>query len=450
MKYYHLFGNISNMYVTRRNQKVIFKSFSSKFVSTLLGPRRVGKSTLVGYFISQHPQYTWVQLNMDIRAERLRVEADQLEVLLEERSRQKIDPNQPLWVVIDEAQKCPPLFEQIKVLYDRFKGTDAIKFILTGSGFLSLHRLASESLAGRIELFHLREFNLREAVALEENRNWEFPSLLDIFSQAPDPKEIENLIKEIAPHRFVLQESLKRQMIWGGLPEILEQNEEEEKIKYLGNYLQTYLEKDVRDIETITDLGLYQKMMEILAQQTGSLRDDKGLVEALQCHRDTLKKYRGYLEATLVYRELYPFIGSSLKRTAKSPKGYLTNNGLISYLMGIYDLNVLEKTGNIGHRFENWALRELLIWLDRDPKQSEIYFWRTSGKVEVDLVAQRHPQVYPFEISYSSQVDRKKVKHLKQFLREERKSSFGILIYNGEFKFDDSAKIIFLPAWALG
>src|SRR5262249_46749797 len=149
----------------------------------------------------------------------------------------------------------------------------------------------------------------------------------------------------------------------------------------------------------------------ISAEQTGSIRQDKEIVEALGCSRDTLKKYRGFLLATLMYKEVYPFIGRSLKRLVKSPKGYLLNNGLISYLTGIDELSILQKTGLIGHRFENWLLKELQIWLDRDPKRSEIYYWRTSGGIEVDFIVVKKPHIFPFEVTYSKQVQYKKVKN---------------------------------------
>lgn len=435
------------MYVTRQNESVIFKSFCSQFITALLGPRRVGKSTLVAHFAEKHQDKKWVFLNMDLRAERLRVESDQLETLIEEKARQKIKADSPLWIAIDEAQKSPPLFEQIKILYDRFKGTGALKFILTGSGFLTLHQLAAETLAGRIELHHLREFGLREATALQEGSSFPFESVLD--AAAKGEKEVDNLMAELSPHREAFSKTVRQQLIWGGLPEVLQESDPEGRIAYLGNYLQTHLEKDVRDVNTVSDLSLYQKMMEVLAQQTGSLREDKRITEALGCSRDTLKKYRGYLEATLVYRELYPYIGSSLKRLVKSPKGYLTNNGLISYLTGIYDISVLEKTGTIGHRFENWVLREIQTRLDGDPRRSEIYFWRTSGQVEVDLVVARRPLILPIEITYSDRIDGKKAKHLQCFMEEEKSAPFGFYIYNGDFRFDRQSRLFFLPAWML-
>jgi len=390
---------------------------------------------------------------MDSLEERQRIETGELKKIIEEKAFQKITPERPLSVAIDEAQKCPALFDQIKILYDEYKETPALKFVLTGSGFLGLHHLAAETLAGRIELIQLREFGIRETAGLQSPPFPSLPSILDQLAGNEAASKIISLSNRMAPFRPQLQKALEEQMVWGGLPEVLQEggteSGEKRRVTYLGNYLQTYLEKDIRDTETISDIGLYQRMMEVVAQQTGSIREDKKIVGALGCSRDTLKKYRGYLEATLVYREVYPYIGSPLRRIVKSPKGYLTNNGLVSYLTGIYDRNALLKTGTIGHRFENWLLKELLVWLDRDPRQSEIYFWRTSGQVEVDFVVVKQPLVIPFEATFSSKSDQKKVKHLSIFLNQEKKAPFGCYVYNGEVHYDEGSRILFLPAWLI-
>jgi predicted AAA+ superfamily ATPase len=370
--------------------------------------------------------------------------------MIEESALQKLGGEKKIWVAIDEAQKCPALFDQVKLIYDKYKNQNAIKFILTGSGFLTLHQLSAESLAGRIELNHLREFGLQETAILQTGKKLPMVSLLDIICDHQKPSAILQNLDALLPFRQIFQEALETQLVWGGLPELLLLTNKNERLNYLGNYLQTYLEKDIRAITTITDLNIYQKLMEITANQTSSVRDDTRIINALGCSRDTLKKYRGFLEATLIYREIYPYINSSLKRLVKSPKGYLTNNGLISYLLGIDTLSILEKTGMIGARFENWVLNELQIWLDRDPRKHQIYFWRTSTGTEVDFIVHRPPDVFPFEVTYSNQISTKKLKNLKQFMQQEKNAQTGFYIYKGEYRYDPENNIYFLPAWVLG
>lgn len=436
------------MYQQRLNYPVLAKSIERGYVTTILGPRRVGKSYFVKNYIRQYPHRKWIFLNMDNLAERNRVKNLQLPAMIIEAAKQHIGVGEKIWVVIDEAQKCPELFEQIKIIYDEYKDQDKIKFIITGSAVLSLHQLSAESLAGRIELHHLQEFNLRESVLLHENKI-PINSLFDLLNDELHETQLIDYLHHLLPFRKVLEQMLTEQLLWGGFPELLMTTTVSEKLTYLNNYLQTYLEKDVRAIETITDLNLYRNLLDILAEQAGSIRDEQRITSALGCTRDTLKKYRGYVEATLLYIDVYPYIGTTLKRLVKSPKGYLLNNGLVALLTGILDLNVLLKTGLIGHRLENWFLNELNTWIARTPLPQQINYWRTSTGIEVDFVVIKKPHVFPFEITYSTEIQAKKVRNLQAFLQNEPKASWGYYLYRGDFAIDHDKKILFLPCWAV-
>ncbi len=437
-------------YVIRVNEKFFFESFERPFVSALLGPRRVGKTTLVEFYMRLDPEKKWVHLNMDVSSQRAKVANEELAVMIEQEGLQRIGGPKKLWVFIDEAQKCPELFDQIKLIYDTHRGTNHIKFILTGSAHLNLHKLTAESLAGRVELLNLREFNLRE-MALLQHRELSLPydGALDIIFNSKSFEALQENFLAIRPFQKVLHSSLENHLIWGGLPEAIEQPSDKTRLSYLGNYLQTYLEKDVRAIDTIGDLSLYQNLMKISAELTGSTRNDKKIAEALHCSINTLAKYRNYLLATLQYTELFPFIESSIKRLVKSPKGYLINNGLISYLTGIYDLSILKATGLIGHRFENWFLNEIQTWLDTQAERHHVYFWRTAAGAEVDFVIALGNHIIPFEITYSSHIEVKKFNNLKSFMHSASRVSLGIFCYMGPLSFDKESNILFLPAWML-
>ena len=434
----------------RVNQSLIKASFERSRVTALLGARRVGKTTLLRDYIDEHPDRKWVFFNMDKRDERLRVEANELELMIEEVSLQRIGDKEKIWVAIDEAQKCPALFDQVKIIYDEYKDKDAIKFILTGSGHLNLHQLAAESLAGRVELTHLREFNLKEmAELLYSNEITPYESTFELFTKPFDEKKLTAIWEKRRPFQKVLSDTLSTHLVWGGLPEVLEEQSVEDKLRYLANYLQTYLENDVRSIESISDLRLYQQLMKACAEQTGSVRDEQKVLSALGCARNTLVKYRGYLTATMQYKEVFPFINSTIKRIIKSPKGYLINNGLISYLTGIKDNAILASTGLLGHRFENWLLNELLTWTDSVIENDAIYFWRMNSGPEVDFVVSIGPKVLPIEVTFSSQIQAKKNRHLREFMKHEPKAEWGIYVYNGPYKVDHNQRIVYLPAWLI-
>jgi predicted AAA+ superfamily ATPase len=245
----------------------------------------------------------------------------------------------------------------------------------------------------------------------------------------------------------VLTEALEQQLIWGGLPEVLQIESEKGRLKYLGNYLQTYLEKDIREISSVGDLNLYEHLMKVVAEQTGSIKEEQKLINALNCSRNTIQKYQGYLKATWQYVEIEPFITNTLKRIVKSPKAYLRNNGLISYFTGIRDFLILNQTGLVGHRFENWFLNELSSFMDPIGDFHKIYFWRTHSGQEVDFVVQIGEKIVPFEVTYSLQVLPKKVRNLKAFLEDNPKANFAVYLYRGPMKFEKTDKILFLPVW---
>src|SRR5438552_19042325 len=116
-------------YIVRANETSLFESFERPFISALLGPRRVGKTTLLEYYMNLSPEKKWVHLNMDVLSQRNRVAAEELEPMIEQAALQKLGGQKKLWVFIDEAQKCPELFDQIKIIYDAHKGRDHIKFL---------------------------------------------------------------------------------------------------------------------------------------------------------------------------------------------------------------------------------------------------------------------------------------------------------------------------------
>lgn len=436
------------MYVFRENEEEIFQSFEGGSISALLGPRRVGKTTLVEHYMKSKPKRKWVSYNMDERRQRQRIKSSELLLMIEESALQKVGSEEKLWVVIDEAQKCPELFDQVKILYDEFKGKDKIKFILTGSAHLNLHQLAAETLAGRVDLLRLREFSLREMARLF-NRKIELKgdTAFHLIFNSGNRDALQELHSQLRPFQQVLYDALDQQLIWGGLPEVLEVESEKERLKYLSNYLQTYLEKDIREVSTIGDLSLYENLMRVMAEQTGSVKDDQKIMNALQCSRGTVQKYQGYLGATWQYVEVEPYIENTLKRVVKSAKIYLRNNGLISYFTGINQLSTLNQTGLIGHRFENWFLNELSSFLDPRSEYHKVHFWRTHSGQEVDFVVRVGEKVVPFDVTYSSQRSVKKIRNLEAFLKENPKVDFAVYLYRGSLKFDQENKILFLPAW---
>lgn len=439
------------MYIHRAIQAEIEASLKRTNVTAILGPRRVGKSSLIKNYSKSVKNGIWCTINLDQLSIRERISNQELLQIVVENARQNIGGKEKIWVAIDEAQKSPELFDQIKLIYDEWIDKDKIKFILTGSGHLTLHKLSTESLAGRIELYYMQPFTLRElgAVQIDElNTNSILKCLTDKNS-----KELPNILQEevnsLLPYKHILMNSLHESLIWGGFPELTKYSANSDKKRYLSNYIDTYLEQDIRAINTISDLNLFKNMMRVIAQQTGSLRDDNKICQALSCHVDTLKKYRGYLYATLLYIELHPFIEAMLKKLVKSPKAYMLDNGLITSLTGLDDYGILEATGKVGNRFENWFIQELRSWLAGESDRSEINFLRLSSGTEVDFIVSIRGNIFPFETTYGENPERRKVANLKRFMEYTPEVRWAFYIYNGKYMVDEANRIIFLPAWSI-
>jgi len=437
------------MFVTRLFQSKIFRAFENSFITLLLGPRRVGKSYLVAQYFKEHPQNHLVSLNLDSLELRLALESGNLESVLENRLGKKLgELSTKLWLVVDEAQKSGALFDQVKLLYDRFKDSGRFKCILTGSGSLSLMEASAESLGGRVFSYELLPFVLEESFRLR-NGEQEIARPFSELILGSDPKKIEECVLSLQPKQNLLQDCMREQWVWGGFPEVLQSKDSEERKIYLSNYRQTYLEKDIRSLEQVGDLKKFNQLLELLAFQVGSLRQDKKVYDALGISPQTLAKYLSILEATFLYYELPPFIRTPFKRIFKANKSYLVDNGLLSYLRGIYQLDLLQGSDAIGAWFENWTIGSVKSILNSHFSDPRVYFWKTTGHVEVDLILEFENHVIPIEIKYSQKPDRKKTKHLKSFLREENRAKFGMIIYNGPYQYDSEERILYFPAWLL-
>ena len=197
----------------RINADILIESLEHHFITAILGARRVGKSTWLQWIMAQHPERQWIVLNMDILSQRDKITASGLHNEIEKKALQKIGTGEKLWVVIDEAQKCPELFEQVKVIYDSFKDTNTIKFVLTGSASLDLHNLSAESLAGRVELLHMREFSIKEAAMYQHSLKSTGDSVLEAIVNEPD--SVADIIEQASPYQDILQQALDFQLIFG-------------------------------------------------------------------------------------------------------------------------------------------------------------------------------------------------------------------------------------------
>lgn len=329
-------------------------------VLTLTGPRQSGKTTLVKMTF---PDYAYRSLE----------EPDQRAFALE-------DPRGFLAqfaekVVLDEIQRAPDLFSYIQTIVDS-KDIPG-QFVLTGSqNFLLLHKV-SQSLAGRCAVLHLLPFSLSE---LYQRR----------------PLSIDAMGRRLPGKNRAVRENLSAVMFKGFYPRI--HDKRFDPPDWLGNYFQTYIERDVRDILNVGDLETFSRFVRLCAGRNGQLLNLSSLANDCGITHTTSKRWISILEASFIVFLLRPHFRNFSKRLIKSPKLYFLDTGLLSYLLRIRSHEDLQFHASYGSIFESYVIAELLkSYMNRGQEQS-IYFWRDSTGNEIDVLLDKGEELTPVEI----------------------------------------------------
>ena len=433
------------MHIVRDFQEKYFDLIDRNTITVLLGPRRVGKSTFAEQYLTTKKNIEKIYLNFDSFSTRDEITKHGLEKLIP-----KTTNKNEIVIFIDEVQKVPRILEDIKIIFDKQKSKKEkiYKFLLTGSASLDIHKNVSETLAGRVNLLRIYPFSFQEAAKIKENFSVPTLEINKIFNSK---NSFQDLIKHkerwdipSSLHRF--SKPLINELIeYGSLPEVLELNETEDKQRFLINYRDTYLEKDIRADTNVGDLARYSNLLTLLGSQSGSLIVKKDLKEKAGIAYDTLDSYLSILKATYILQEFEPYIFSASKRLVKSSKCYFCDNGILALLTGFLNFEQLLTTGLIGNRFENMVINEIIKKINPFSPIADFFFWRSSGGKEIDLIIDFKEKIIPCEIKWTDNISHVKIGALINFLKNYKKASYGIVIYNGDFFVDNNNKIIYLP-----
>lgn len=294
----------------------------------LLGPRQVGKTTLV---------------------KNLKLEKESLYLDLEKASdRAKlVDPELFLkahadkTVILDEIQLMPELFAELRSLIDEQR--EPGRFILLGSASPDLIRKSADSLAGRIGYLELTPFYLGE-IDLDE---------------------------------------LQKLWIRGGFPlSFLAKTERESQI-WRQNFIKTYLERDLAQIGLSTDPRLVERFWMMLANAQGGIWNAESFAKALGITRPTVNRYLEFLEGSFMVRVLAPFHQNIKKRLVKSPKVFIRDTGLLHSLTGVDSMDSLINQLLVGPSWEGFVIEQIIATLK---DEYEYFFYRTHQGAECDLL----------------------------------------------------------------
>ena len=366
------------MYIARHIEKTIEKSFSAFPAVLITGPRQVGKSTLLLNKFKNIPNVT-----LDNPLQLLSLRQDPVEFF-------KLH-GFPL--ILDEVQRAPECFSVLKYMIDSDRR--AGMYILTGSQKYALMKGVSESLAGRIGIIDMLGLSDREIY--EDPFDLPFLPTSD-YLLARRPKtapSIQNLWERI--HR-------------GSMPELYS-NKNMDWEQYYAAYVDTYIERDVKQLGAVGDTLAFTQFMTALASRTGELLNAASLARDVGVDGKTVKRWLSILQASNIIYLLQPFSLNINKRVIKTPKVYFTDTGLVCYLCRWLTPETLANGAMAGSIYETFIVSEILKSYYNAGKQPDLYFFRNTDGQEVDLLFYRDGKLYPIEIKKTSSPNVKDAKH---------------------------------------
>lgn len=349
-------------------------------VVTLLGPRQAGKTTLTKMAF---PNYRYVSL-----------ENPENRNLAISDPRSFLQQNPPP-VIFDEIQRVPELLSWVQEIVDA-RPDQRGQFILTGSHQPLLQNTISQSLAGRTALLTLLPLSI-----------------------------VEVLAKMTPPRSDSASDWIHR----GFLPEIYRANMD--PISTYRAYLQTYVERDVRQIINLKDVLVFERFLRLLAARVGQLVNMNSLASDVGVSSKTIGEWISVLEASFIVFRLTPYFENFGKRVVKAPKLFFTDVGLASYLLNLESAQAIERNSLYGNLFENLVVAELLKSRLNQGRESELYFYRDSHGREVDLLWRSAEKLTPIEIKSSQTYHVEYLKNLTFFSSLTQSKKSGFLIYSG-------------------
>ncbi len=297
----------------------------------LIGPRQVGKTTLARYLQTQIQKPT-IYLDLELREDWFKLEDAQSYLM----------GHQDKCVVINEIQTRPELFALLRALTDQKR--EPARFILLGSASPHIVKLNTETLAGRIAYHELTPFSYSEIKML--------------YSQE------EHWLK-------------------GGFPGALLVSEDFISRKWLDDFVETFIHRDLARLGFIISATLVRNMLSMLAHLHGGQLNTSALANSLGLTHPTVNKYLELLEGSFLICRLPPYFKNVGKRLTKSPKIYIRDSGLLHYLLRIFDHEQLRGNPSVGASWEGYVIEQIMR---EAPEFSNFFYYRTQNGAEVDLL----------------------------------------------------------------
>lgn len=345
-------------------------------IVTVIGPRQAGKTTLVR---NRLPDFGYV--NLESPDTRAFANEDPRAFLAEH--------GEPL--ILDEIQRVPTLLSYLQERVDAEPGNG--RFVITGSHQLELRAAVSQSLAGRTAILTLYPLSIAELA--KAGIQWQ---------------HFDNYL------------------LSGFLPRVHDVSQRPSRA--YANYLQTYVERDVRQLIRLKDVSLFEKFLSLLAGRVGQLVNYRSLGNDVGVDDKTVKEWLSVLEASFVIFRLQPYFENFGKRALKSPKIYFSEPGLLTHLLGLERAEQIRRDPLVGGLFENLVVVEALKSRTNRGLKPELYFFRDHNGMEIDLILRQGRDLTGVEIKSASTLHAKMRSGLMRFDENVAPLARKFLVYN--------------------
>lgn len=365
------------------------------------GPRQCGKTTLARMF-AEPLGYTYFSFDDPVLSSA--AESDPISFV----------DDLPEKVILDEVQRVPGIFPTIKTAVDRNRISG--RFLLTGSANVLLVPKLSESLAGRMEIIRLHPLAQCE-LAGEQSRFLE-----KLFTGSFKIRNVDRLGKKF--YEIVTA---------GGYPPALVRHDSRRRTIWYREYLETLIQRDVRELARIRSLHILPKLLELTAFQTSKLVNVSELSGPFQLSRPTIREYLTLLESVFLVEELQPWHSNRTSRLIKTPKLHMGDTGLACMLLGL-DSAALEKNRTaLGPLLETFMFQELKRQASWHEHNIRFYHFRDKDNFEVDIVLERNAyELAGVEVKASATVNTTDFRGLRK-LKDIAQKQFecGVVFYDG-------------------
>ena len=421
----HLFitGKQRFFMIIRRNLEDKLKKYLRLFpVVAILGARQTGKTTLSKLCC---PEWKYFDLE----------NGDDFDFITKDFA--FFLSRYPENVIIDEAQRSPQLFRELRGIIDKQR-TQSGRFILTGSSSPDLVKVLSESLAGRIAIIEIGTLKTNEIHSLPLSPLY---SILNSMAANEHLEAFQGLTTDLNADQ-VMHSFLK-----GGYPEPALKNDSEFHSIWMAQYETTYIQRDIAALFPKLNAVNYRRFIRILSELSGTIINRSEIGRTLCVTEPTIRDYLSIAEGTFIWRNIRSFEYSASKSVTRMPRGYLRDSGLLHHLRRVRDLDAMHQDPKSGAAFEGFLIEEIILGLQTvESAPWEFSFYRTRNGAEVDLILTSPNNIHiPIEIKMGISTKAGQLRSLSRFI-EQNNSPYGMLINQAEEIRMLTPEIIQIPA----